>query len=474
MRIDKSGDRGELQVWNVVFSIFLVWVATSVFSDAQTFNSLVSFDVLNGAQPGIMSLVQGTDGNLYGTTPGGGSTDIYGAIFKITTSGTLTVAHSFVGTDGSFSGSGVIQGNDGNFYGTTEEGGVNGPNGTVFKMKADGSLTTLHSFCSKTACGDGEQPDAGLVQGSNGDFYGTTQLGGAHGSGSIFKITPSGQLTTLYSFCTQANCADGYSPVASLVLATDGSFYGTTIYTFFKITAAGKFTTIYTFAGSDGIPSALVQANDGNFYGVAESGGTQNAGTVFKITSSGVLTTLYNFCSAPLCADGNSPSGSLIQANDGNFYGTTYEGGTTSDGTIFKITPNGELTTLYNFCAESPCSDGQWPYGGLVQDTDGTFYGTTWGGGSSNEGTVFSLSMGLGPFVETRPVSGAVGASIKILGSNLSGSTKVTFNGKVAAFKVVSSSEITATVPKAATTGTVAVTTSGGILNSNVLFRVTK
>ena len=367
MKIDKSCGRGKLRVWNFVFSIFLLSVGTSVFSDAQTFNSLVSFDVLNGANPGTMSLVQGTDGNLYGTTPGGGSTDIYGAVFKITPSGALTVMHSFVGTDGAFSVSGVIQGTDGNFYGTTEEGGAKGPYGTIFKMTADGSLTTLHSFCSRAACGDGQQPDAGLVEGANGDFYGTTQLGGAHGSGSIFKITPSGQLTTLHSFCAQANCPDGYSPVSALVLATDGNFYGTTIYTFFKMTPAGNFTTIYTFAGSDGIYSGLIQAVDGNFYGVAESGGTENAGTFFKITSRGVLTTLYNFCSEPLCKDGNGPYGSLIQANDGNFYGSTYGGGITSDGTIFKITPNGALTTLYSFCAESPCIDGEWPYGGLVQ-----------------------------------------------------------------------------------------------------------
>jgi uncharacterized repeat protein (TIGR03803 family) len=468
------GNRWKLRVWNLLSSIFVFCVASTVIADAQTFNSLVSFNVVNGAGPGIMSLVQGTDGNLYGTTGGGGSTDIYGEIFNITPSGTLTVMHSFLGADGSFSVGGVIQASDGNFYGTTEEGGAYGPWGTVFKMTPDGALTTLHSFCAQTSCTDGQQPDAGLVEGTNGNLYGTTQLGGAHGSGTIFKITSGGKLTTLYSFCSQANCADGYSPDASLVRGADGNVYGTTINTFFRITPAGKFTTIYTFSGSDGIYSALIQAKDGNFYGVADSGGTKNAGTVFKITTAGVLTTLYNFCSLALCTDGNGPYGSLVQATDGNFYGTTYGGGAKSDGTVFKITPKGSLTSLYSFCPQTECTDGQWPYGGLVQATDGTFYGTTSSGGTDSEGTVFSLSTGLGPFVETRPAFGAAGSSVKILGTNLSGATRVTFNGKVASFKVVSGSEITTTVPQGATTGTVKVTTPTETLSSNVAFRVTK
>jgi uncharacterized repeat protein (TIGR03803 family) len=259
-----------------------------------------------------------------------------------------------------------------------------------------------------------------------------------------------------------------------LVRAADGNFYGTTSSTFFKITPAGKFTTIYSFGQSDAIFSALIQASDGEFYGVTAAGGPQNGGTVFKITSSGVITTLYNFCSKALCTDGNGPYGSLTQATDGNFYGTTYGGGGTSDGTVFKITPEGTLTTLYSFCPQTPCADGARPYGGLVQATNGIFYGTTSAGGDYGEGTVFSLAAGLGPFVEIRPDSGAVGTPVKILGTNLSGSRKVTFNGKVATFKVVSSSEITTTVPKGAMTGTVEVKTPGGTLKSNVSFQVTK
>jgi uncharacterized repeat protein (TIGR03803 family) len=231
----------------------------------------------------------------------------------------------------------------------------------------------------------------------------------------------------------------------------------------------------------------LVQASNGNIYGTTSSAGANGFGTIFEIATAGALRfkTLYNFCSQSNCADGqnggNVSQPALIQATDGNLYGTTPYGGNTTSGvnsngwgTIFKITPTGALTTLYTFCQVSGCPDGGEPYGGLVQDTNGTFYGTTTVGGANSpgDGTVYSFSVGLGPFVETRPTSGKVGAAIKILGTSLKGATSVTFNGTAAAFSVVSSSEITTTVPTGATTGTVQVTTSNGTLSSNVNFRV--
>jgi uncharacterized repeat protein (TIGR03803 family) len=209
----------------------------------------------------------------------------------------------------------------------------------------------------------------------------------------------------------------------------------------------------------------LLQATDGNFYGTTSGGGIYAAGTVFKITPSGKLRTLHSFC----CGDIN-PSG-LVQATDENFYGTTSSGGANGWGTVFKITRSGTLTTLYNFCSKSACPDGANPLG-LVQDTDGSFYGTTYTGGANNDGTVFRLSVHLGPFVETQPTSGKVGATVKILGTNLTGASRVTFHGAAAAFKVVSSSLITTTVPVGATTGRVQVVTPGGTLSSNVPFRV--
>jgi uncharacterized repeat protein (TIGR03803 family) len=203
-----------------------------------------------------------------------------------------------------------------------------------------------------------------------------------------------------------------------------------------------------------------------------------DGGTVFKIAPSGKLTTLYNFCSQTNCTDGESPYAGLIQGTDGNLYGTTPIGGANGNvcgihgnscGTVFKITPSGTMTTLHSFEG----TDGWALYGGLFQATNGEFYGTTEYGGTIDGGTVFSLNVGLGQFVETLPTSGKVGATVKILGSFLTGATSVTFNGTAATFTVNSKSEITTTVPTGATTGTVQVISPRlGTLSSNVPFTV--
>jgi uncharacterized repeat protein (TIGR03803 family) len=234
-------------------------------------------------------LVQGSDGNFYGTTQVGG-TNGSGTVFKITPSGALTTLHSFDGADGSNPAAVLMQASDGNLYGTTEAGGANGNYGTVFKITPAGTLTTLHSFGGA----DGWEPAAGLVQASDGNFYGTTYIGGANGNyGTVFKITPTGTLTTLYSFCSQSGCADGALPRAGLVQASDGDFYGTTAFgganyyegTVFKITPNGTLTTLHSFDGADGgDPNALVQASDGNFYGTTVLGGANgDNGTVFRL-----------------------------------------------------------------------------------------------------------------------------------------------------------------------------------------------
>jgi len=241
--------------------------------------------------------------------------------------------------------------------------------------------------------------------------------------------------------------------------------------------AQGLFT-VHNFDGTDGSEPAqgLVQGADGNLYGATQYGGVYppscpvpyGCGTVFKLTPSGKSTTLYSFCSQSGCADGIDPYG-LTQGTDGNFYGTTSTGGSGS-GTVFSITPSGKLTTL----ATLEGTNGADPYlGGLVQDTNGRFYGTTLQGGASGYGTVFGFAVaGLGPFVETRPASGKVGTTVRILGTNLSGATGVTFNGTAATFKVDSGSLISTTVPVGATAGAVQVTTPQGTLSSNVVFRV--
>ena len=474
---------------NGALALVAVCGAIATALPAQTFKTLHSFSGADGEYP-AQGLMQATNGYLYGTTYEGG---IYneGTVFRITTSGKLTSLYSFCAQSNCPDGndpSGLIQATNGNFYGTTYNGGVHNE-GTVFEMSASGALTTMYSFCAQSDCTDGAAPgpSEGLVQATNGSFYGTTSVGVVGGlAGTVFRITPGGKLTTLYAFCAQSGCPDGEYANAGLIQATDGNFYGTTdgggVYgnygTIFKITQSGKLTTLYSFCAqagcTDGVypVAGVIQGSDGNFYGTTYGNPPSQYGTVFKITPSGTLTTLYTFCAQSKCADGASPWAGLIQATDGNFYGTTAGGGAKGDGTIFKITPGGTLTTLYSFCAKSGCTDGMTPYGALVQDTDGTFYGTTYNGGVHKLGTVFSLSVGLGPFVTTLPMSAKLGAAVKILGTNLTGATMVTFNGTPAAFTVVSSSEVTTTVPAGATSGTVEVVTPGRTLASSVPFHV--
>jgi uncharacterized repeat protein (TIGR03803 family) len=208
-----------------------------------------------------------------------------------------------------------------------------------------------------------------------------TQSGGEYGAGALFKITSAGAFTTLYSFCQESGCPDGSVPNAALILG-----------------------------------------HQWDLYGVTPSGGAHGGGTVFQTSPGGALATLYSFCTLSECADGEVPTG-LIQGSDGNFYGTTTSGGSYGKGTVFEITSAGTPTTLYSFCKKSGCADGASPSAGLVQDTNGTFFGTTKTGGANNEGTVFSLSVGLGPFVETQTTSGAVGKDVNILGTDLTGAS---------------------------------------------------
>jgi uncharacterized repeat protein (TIGR03803 family) len=307
-------------------------------------------------------------------------------VFKITSAGVLTTLHSFNGTSGSGPQAGLLQGSDGDFYGTTVGGGPNGF-GTVFKMTSSGVLTTLHFFDETET--NGINPFAGLVLGSDGAFYGTTSVGGTGGAGTVFKITSSGVLTTLHSF----NNTNGDDPRAGLVLGSDGAFYGTTtsggainIGTVFKITPAGAHTLLHTFDYSKGAyPKAgLTLGSDGFFYGTTSGGGASNRGAVIKVTSAGVLTTLHSFNGT----DGRSPHAGLVEGSDGNFYGTTLGDGGSSQGTVFKITSAGVLTTLHSFNG----TDGRLPYAGLVEGSDGDFYGTTYGDGGSNRGTVFKIT----------------------------------------------------------------------------------
>jgi len=464
------------------------WIlsAVAVVSPAQTFTTLASFNSTGGNAANPESLIQGADGNFYGTA----SNPDHGAVFKVTPSGTLTTLYTFPvsGNGGELPYGRLVQGSDGNLYGTTEAGGAS-DDGTVFKITPGGTLTILYSFTGKT---DGGRPSAGLVQATDGNFYGLTSEGG-QGYGTFFSISPGGTLTTLANL--GSTFYTGGASQSGLIQATDGNFYGTTagggtlgLGTVVKITPAGMLTTLYSFTGhSDGSQpnGGLIQATDGNLYGTATGISSDSFGTVFKVTLGGTLTTLYSFTSGN---GGDYPTSGVIQASDGNFYGSNADGAH-GHGTIFRLTPAGTLTTLYSFTG---AVDGGTP-AGLVQGTDGNFYGMT----QFSEGTVFKLQLGLPPLSlpptitpnGVVPVYSSVptiqaGEWVSIYGSNLAGKTatwnndfpvtlagtSVTINGKSAYLWFVSSTQINLQTPTDAATGTVpvVVTTGSGTVMTTV------
>ncbi len=298
-----------------------------------------------------------------------------------------TIVYRFAGSDGGLPQSELVQANDGLFYGTTAEGGTHGT-GTVFKITTAGTLTTIYDF---TGGADGSDPRAGVIQGSDGLFYGTT-FGGGAGFGTIYQVSSNGAFTTVYTF---TGGIDGAFPAIQLAQGNDGLFYGTTVAggvngtgSVFTVSSAGTFTTLFSFNATNGAsPTAgLVQGSDSNFYGTTYFGGTNKdskAGTVFQITPAGTLTTLFQFNGN---TNGDFPDAQMIQGSDGLFYGTT-SGGKQGDGTVFKITSAGTLTTLHNFSG----GEGKDSRGVLVQGLDGFFYGMTLGGGF-RFGTVYQVT----------------------------------------------------------------------------------
>ncbi|HZT40538.1 MAG TPA: choice-of-anchor tandem repeat GloVer-containing protein [Chthonomonadaceae bacterium] len=303
-----------------------------------------------------------------------------------------------------------IQASDGNFYGTTYHGGLNNT-GALYKVSLDGTVTTLYSFSALDQNGvnsDGAHPYASLTQGTDGNFYGTATMGGANASGTVFKITPAGAFTVLHAF--YGTGSEGSFPEAPLVQGGDGSFYGTThnggAYdrgTVFHITGGGTFTVLYTFQGGfDGAYPAggLTLGNDGNLYGATYMAGAYNSGTVFRITPTGALTTLHAFSSLSgspsyTNADGAFPLAGLVKGNDGNFYGTAWKGGQ-GTGTVFRITPDGIFTTLHSFGtlfgAAGEIEDGVYPRSALTLGRNGDLYGITYEEGGNGGGTIFKVT----------------------------------------------------------------------------------
>lgn len=463
--------------------IFLVGVVCTA-TQAQTLTTLHSFQAVktDGASPQA-ALVQGSDGNFYGATIGGGANGT-GAIFKITPAGTFTLLRSLAAdttgtnTSGAFP-NGLIQGSDGNLYGTSQAGGAHGT-GVVFQISPSGTMTTLHSFAalSSGTNTEGAVPYAALVQAGDGNFYGTCSEGGTNGTGTVFKIAASGTFTTLYAFSSDGagTNADGSHPLSALIQGSDGAFYGATFHagangtgTIFKITSGGTLTTLYafsafskTYTNSDGANpyAGLVQGNDGNFYGTTYDGGANQEGTVFQLTPGGTLTVLHTFTA--ISGTGTNSDGAfangLIQASDGAFYGTTFNGGANGTGTIFKLTSGGTLTTLYAFTARSGTgtnTDGADPYAALTQGSDGKFYGTCSSGGASVVGTVFCLDIGGkgGPVLSSLSPSstraGGPAFTLIVKGSAFAATSIVNWNSSPLTTTYVSATQLKAAVPAA-------------------------
>jgi len=459
--------------------LLLLVLAATASCPAQVLTTLATFDGTHGGNPQLMTLAQGLNGNLYGTAKFGGTSG-NGVIFKISGGG-LTVLHNFTGAapEGKYPVAGLLLGTNGNFYGTTEQGGT-GAAGTIFRMTPAGGLVTLHGFNGV----DGYLPDASLIQ-VGGNYYGTTTAGGTANAGAVYRMSGAGVVVDKYSF---AGTPDGGTPRAPVLYGSDGKFYGTTELggtmfnpggTVFRMTTAGIEAVLQSFDGDEPY-GGLVQGPDGSFYGTTLLGGLFSAGTIFKVSADGkTLTKLHDFGVGT--NDGAEPYDGLVLAGDGYLYGTTSAGvGTANEyGTIFRIATNGSnYSILYRF---QNTTDGSYPKGGLLQATDGNFYGTTDRGGIVNNavcldggtcGVVFQFSMHLGPFVKALPGQGAVGAVIRILGNSLLSTSAVAFNGTPAAFHIVSGTELTATVPVGATTGAITVTTRSGNLQTIVPFHV--
>ncbi len=371
-----------------------------------------SFSGPDGAQP-YGGLVAGSDGNLYGTCNVGGDESGHGTVFKITTSGALTTLFTFDGFDGSNPATSMVQGADGNFYGTTPFGGdsvfsLDFGYGSLFSVSASGEFSDLASFYHT----NGSNPYGPLLQSSDGNFYGTTSWGGIitasniFGFGIVFRMSPGGQLTTLYAF----SGPDGENPNGAIVQGSDGSLYGTTdtggAYnqgTIYRLSTNGVLTTLFTFNTLNGSEpyGGLILAADGNLYGTTEVGGSNGLGTVYRVSTNGALTTLVSFD----IDNGCYPLCTLMQGVDGNFYGTTTAGGDYGYGTVFQLRGDGRLSTLRSFAG----INGIGPVAGVAQGSDGNIYGVTQLGGAYDNGTVFMIVPPPDlPMILAQPLSQAV------------------------------------------------------------------
>ncbi len=384
--------------------VALILASTGLDGNSQTAPTLTTLHRFTGAagegSDPQAALIQGSDGALYGTTNAGGTSN-HGSIFRLSADGqTFATLHSFTGANGEGlnPASALLQGKDGAFYGATTGGGANSA-GTLYRLSADGqTFATLYSFPGSASIAAAPN---GLIQGSDGAFYGTTAGGGANTIGSIFRFSADGKtLTTLYSF-TGSN-GTGDLPSAALLQGSDGAFYGTTQGesdapdngVVFRLSADGKtFTILHVFNGSDSYAfpeAALIQGIDGAFYGTTLGAGARGNGMVFRVSADGkTFANLHSFTGAS--GDGANPYGAPLQASNGNFYGTTNGGGAGGYGSIYQLSSDGKtLTTIHSFTG--PAGDGLHPQSTLLQGSDGNLYGACAGGSGGDQGSIFKLT----------------------------------------------------------------------------------
>jgi uncharacterized repeat protein (TIGR03803 family) len=380
----------------VITALLTIGLLPAVIALAPQIHASPQFEAVQGfplgPQQPACKPVRDSAGNFYGTTYSYGAYGC-GTIFKIRPNGDIVTLHHFDNLHGAQPTGGLTAGTDGNYYGTTQTGGAFNA-GTIFKITPDGVFTILHEFSDGT---DGGIPASRLLMATDGNFYGTTYQGGAQGLGTFYRITLGGDLTTIVSW---QNDAVGWGPNGDVIQAVDGSFYGTNRSsnipghvesgTVFRVSPSGTATALASFANlpdmDSCLPDGLMQASDGNFYGTTYHGGSKQCGTIYKVTPTGSINLLVEF--GP--TDNDRPAGSLVEGLDGCLYGTSHDGGAKGAGTIFKITTSGNLTTLANL--ESGTNGPTNPWAGLVSGPHKTFYGTSETGGTYGRGTFFKMN----------------------------------------------------------------------------------
>jgi uncharacterized repeat protein (TIGR03803 family) len=383
----RSGSRQSLILFlAVLISLELAGVRPA---SAQTETVLHSFDGNDGSYPFSRLTIDG-QGNLYGTAGGNPVTPAtFASVFRLSPNGSLSALRQAPSGICNLCIDNLLRDSQGNLYGTEAATGKSG-SGTVFKLSPSGTFTVLYSFSGGA---DGKYPNDGLVSDAQGNLYGTTGMGGADGQGVVFKVTPAGVESVLYSF---TGGSDGGEPWGRLLFDSQGNLYGTTYAdgalklsfgVVFKLTPSGGETVLHSFTGGSdgGHPNGdLIADSAGNLYGTTPAIPHGPHGTIYKVTQQGVLTVLYTFSSS----DGFDPRSGLIVDASGNFYGTTWSGGAFNDGVVYELTPDGTESVLHSFSG----SDGSLPVGGVVFDPQGNLYGTTAYGGTNNDGVVFKLS----------------------------------------------------------------------------------